>query len=83
MLKAIPQLTIDNISILYRDIVNLIKTNKDVTLDLSHITEVDSSGIALICELKQFAKSQGAELNIHNPSNAFLRLCKLYKINLI
>lgn len=83
MLKTLPQLTLDNISILYRDVIGLIKDKKTVTLDLSHITEVDSSGIALLCELKQFAHTNGTSLTLQNLSDAILRLCKLYKITLL
>lgn len=83
MLKAISQLTLNNISIVYRDVIHLIKGSKVVALDLSHINEIDSSGIALLCELKQVAKTYGSTLNLQNPSSAVLRLCKLYKITLL
>ena len=79
----IPQqpLTIKNIPSLYARFVATIDQGQNTTLDLSNVSEVDSSGIALILELKQVAKNKNCTLSIDNPSPAILRLCNLYKIN--
>lgn len=81
MLKPSLPLTIKNISALYREFTALINQGLDITFDLSEVTEVDSSGIALIIELKQYAKSKKRNFITHSPSPLVLRLCNLYKIN--
>lgn len=75
-------LTIQNIPALHKEYVAQINKGLAITFDLSNVTEIDSSGIALIIELKQTAKNKNCSFILNNPSVAVLRLCNLYKINL-
>lgn len=81
MLAPEQPLIIKNIPSLYAKFVNTIDQGKNLTLDLSSVSEVDSSGIALIIEFKKLAQEKNCILTIGNPSTAILRLCNLYKIN--
>lgn len=81
MLVPEQSLIIKNIPSLYAKFVATIDQGQNLTLDLSGVTEVDSSGIALLIELKQLAQKKNCILTIDNPSSAILRLCNLYKIN--
>jgi ABC-type transporter Mla MlaB component len=81
MQQSLPALTLKNIPSLYHKYVAQIKQGQNVMLDLSEITEIDSSGIALILELKELATKKNCAFSLNKPSLAVLRLCTLYKIN--
>jgi ABC-type transporter Mla MlaB component len=82
MLKIDKELIIQNISGLKKYFESEMRKSTSLSVDLSSVSEVDTSGIALLVELKQYAKLVNCILSYENLSSAILKLCKLYKINL-
>ena len=60
----------------------IIFANKDVTFDLSNVSNIDSAGIAFLIELKNTAANKSCNLVFINPSTQINNLCQLYKITL-
>ena len=73
-------LTINTINAQLIYLTNIIKHNTELQLNLSEITNIDSSGIALLIELKQVAVQSHCVLLFQNTTEAVQRLLTLYKI---
>ena len=71
-----------NISNIYKQLFRLIKKYKQLKLDLSVIKNIDSSGLALLLELKSMAAKEKCNLSINTDNHIIMRLCQLYKVNL-
>ena len=63
-------------------LTKLISPAKKLVLDLSELSDIDSSGIAMLLTLQEIAKQQKCNLTLSNLSPFTSRLCDLYKINL-
>lgn len=76
-------LTSKNVMNFYYEYKDLIKNcPSNITIDLNNIDEVDSSGIAVLLELSQWAKFLKKTVNFKNISASLQNLCDLYKIDL-
>lgn len=64
------------------ELIKLIKANSSFTIDLGSVSQIDSSAIALLVELKSIAKRYSCDLNYINHTPIIERLCQLYKISL-
>ncbi len=62
-----------------RTITDLVflSTAKAVTLDLSHVTNSDSAGLALIIECLKYARHYQTQLSFNNIPKQLLNLAKL------
>ena len=48
-----------------------------ITLDLSAVSVIDSTGLSMVVALHQQARSRGAELVVGSPSSSVLRILEL------
>lgn len=60
----------------------LVSKEKQLQLNLSNITSIDSAGIALLIEIKQLARKNNCALTYTYPTALIENLCQLYKITL-
>ncbi|WP_368529316.1 lipid asymmetry maintenance protein MlaB [Enterobacter cloacae] len=49
-------------------------------IDLSHVTRVDTAGIALLAHLVAVGKKQGATVTLHGASDNVVTLAQLYNL---
>ncbi|MCR6732393.1 lipid asymmetry maintenance protein MlaB [Enterobacter cloacae] len=49
-------------------------------IDLSHVTRVDTAGIALLAHLVAVGKKQGATVTLHGVSDNVVTLAQLYNL---
>ncbi|MEA5213536.1 lipid asymmetry maintenance protein MlaB [Enterobacter cloacae] len=49
-------------------------------IDLSHVTRVDTAGIALLAHLVAVGKKQGAIVTLHGASDNVVTLAQLYNL---
>jgi ABC-type transporter Mla MlaB component len=78
-----PQLDYKQVPYQFKMVVDLLKQNRGLDIDLSTISRVDSSGIALLVELKNMAKRHNWQLNYLSPTSEILKLCSLYSLNIL
>lgn len=57
------------------------KTNKDLTLDFSNVSYIDSSGIGILLTLNKLQKSKGKSFRIINCSEHIVKIFSLSSLN--
>lgn len=55
-------------------------TECDALFDLSGVTDVDSSGLAVLFGWQRFAQAQGKSLRIANPPRNLISLAEVYGV---
>lgn len=80
--KLNPRLVVDTVPEELETVSKLLTMNEPLNIDLSNITYVDSSGVALLIEIKNRARSRNINLSFSNVTGEIERLCKLYQIKI-
>lgn len=62
-------------------ILNHLKENKNVALELTNVSYIDSSGIASLVEGFQFAKAKGLRYGLIGCSTAVLQVLQLARLD--
>ncbi len=75
-------LIIANIALLLKSMTKLLAASKQLSIDLSTVSNIDSSGVALLLELKAVAHHQHCQLNFTNTPEVVKKFCQLYQVNL-
>lgn len=75
-------LTHNNITLQLNMLVNLLKDNPIIELNLANIKAIDSAGVALLIELKEQAVSLNKQIIYHNHTTELINLCKLYNVTI-
>ena len=76
------KLKLDTVPYQLSTIYGLLKNNEKVEVNLENITDIDSAGIAMLIELRNFADTNGSKISFIHPSADVMRLCQLYRINI-
>ncbi|AHE67458.1 STAS domain-containing protein [Legionella oakridgensis] len=76
--KLSNELTFDTVESDYKRLLKAIQDNdtKNFCLDLQHVTECDSAGLALLIEAKRLCKQYDKSLLIHGMSKDIYALAK-------
>lgn len=77
------EIDLSNSQELRKMVLAALKTDKEVTVDLSKVKYIDSSGIASLVEGLQFSKTRNKSFKLANPSSqvkAILDLARLDKV---
>lgn len=73
----------DNSLVHFNQILQLMtQSSEPITIDCQEVENIDSSGIALLLELKALSKTDKKELQLKSFSQSIVRLCKVYHISL-
>lgn len=64
-----------------KHILDVLKTGKDLLVDLSNVTYIDSSGVASLVEGYQTAKKRGQKFGLVGVSEAALSVLKLARLD--
>lgn len=81
--KVLPiegDLTIYTAATLKEEIVNLLEQSADISIDLSHVSEMDTAGLQLLILAKKEATVRGGQLQLlaHSPAVlAVLDMCNM------
>jgi anti-sigma B factor antagonist len=81
--KVLPitgDLTIYTAATLKEEIVNLLEQSADISIDLAHVSEMDTAGLQLLILAKKEATVRGGELQLlaHSPAVlAVLDMCNM------
>lgn len=66
-----------------KTLLDAVAERRDVLVDMSEVTYIDSSGIASLIEALQAARSIGAELGLVSVSMQALRVLRLARLDLV
>ena len=74
------EIDLENSGNLRQQIRRALDDNKVVSIEMSSVNYIDSSGIAVLIESKQIAGESNKEFKIVKPSEAVLSVLKLAKL---
>ena len=74
------EIDLENSGDLRQQIRRALDDNKVVSIEMSSVNYIDSSGIAVLIESKQIAGESNKEFKIVKPSEAVLSVLKLAKL---
>lgn len=74
------EIDLENSGNLRQQIRRALDDNKAVSIEMSSVNYIDSSGIAVLIESKQIAGESNKEFKIVKPSEAVLSVLKLAKL---
>lgn len=63
------------------ELLQLLNDAKDMEIDLSMVTDMDSAGLQLLILLKQEAEQQGKQLRLLNHSQAVFEIIELLDVS--
>lgn len=66
-----------------KSLLDAVAERRDVLVDMSEVTYIDSSGIASLIEALQTARSNGTELGLVSVSMQALRVLRLARLDLV
>ena len=75
------EIDLENSGNLRQQIHGALDDNSAVSVDMSYVNYIDSSGIAVLIESKQKASEGNKDFKIIKPSEAVLSVLKLAKLN--
>ena|SRR5690606_6209788 len=78
--KLSGELTIQNAEPLKQELMALLDKGKSISIDLSDVSELDSSGVQLLYYAKQAAMGQQLNLELVNHSPAVVEVFELYRL---
>jgi ABC-type transporter Mla MlaB component len=81
-LLMVEELTFLNVKVQLEKWSKIILDTKKLDMDLLNLTKIDTSGIALLLELKKIAKKHNCRLNFINQTEQLKKLCQLYQVTL-
>jgi anti-anti-sigma factor len=61
-------------------LLELLHTEDQIHIDLSEVSDIDSTGIQLLLSIKNFANAQNIPLQFHGHSQCVLNVIDLYNI---
>lgn len=74
------EITIYNAAAMKQKLVQVLQDHKEVEIDLSKISEVDSAGMQLLILAKRIANNSGKSLRLLRHSEAVLEIFNLYNV---
>lgn len=80
IISANGEIDLENSNNLGKQISNALEANTVVSIEMSEVNHIDSSGVAALIESKQKAVEAGKEFKILKPSEAVLSVLKLAKL---
>ena len=80
IIKVTGEIDLENSGNLRQQVHEALDDNKAVSVDMSAVNYIDSSGIAVLIESKQRAGEGNKEFKIIKPSEAVLSVLKLAKL---
>lgn len=78
--KLSGELTIQNAEPLKQGLLTLLDKGKSISIDLSEVSELDSSGVQLLYYAKQAALGRQLALELVNHSPAVVEVFELYRL---
>jgi anti-sigma B factor antagonist len=75
------EIDLDRAPAVRRQLLDCVKRQQDVLVDLSAVTYIDSSGIASLVEALQWAKRRGSDLSLVAVSPQALRVFELARLD--
>lgn len=81
IISANGEIDLENSNDLRKQISNALEANTIVSIEMSEVNYIDSSGVAALIESKQKAGEAGKEFKILKPSEAVLSVLKLAKLD--
>lgn len=77
------EIDLSNSQELRKTILAALKTNQNVSVDLSAVSYIDSSGIASLVEGLQFSKSSGKQFMLAKPSQQVKAIMELARLDTV
>lgn len=74
-------LDIDNTDSLRKKISTSLDVNTAVSLDMSEVSYIDSSGVAALIECRQKANQRGKDFKLLKPSESVVSVLKMAKLD--
>jgi len=81
IIYATGEIDLSNSQELRKTILAALKTNQKVSVDLSSVSYIDSSGIASLVEGLQFSKSKGKDFCLCKPSKQVKAIMELARLD--
>lgn len=81
IISANGEIDLENSNDLRKQISNALEANTVVSIEMSEVNYIDSSGVAALIESKQKAGEAGKKFKILKPSEAVLSVLKLAKLD--
>jgi anti-sigma B factor antagonist len=75
------EIDLDRAPAVRRQLLDCVKCQKDVLVDLKAVTYIDSSGIASLVEALQWAKRRGTDLRLVAVSQQAMRVFELARLD--
>jgi anti-sigma B factor antagonist len=75
------EIDLDRAPAVRRQLLDCVKRQQDVLVDLSAVTYIDSSGIASLVEALQWAKRRGSDLRLVAVSAQAIRVFELARLD--
>lgn len=77
------EIDLDRAPMVRRQLLDCVKRQQDVLVDLSAVTYIDSSGIASLVEALQWARRRGSDLSLVAVSPQALRVFELARLDTV